>query len=388
MSRDGKGTSVQKYVSDYCVVDLETTGVYVGYSKIIEISAIKVRNSIVVDEFSSLINPLCRIPPEATAVNNITDDMVKDAPTIDMVIDDFVRFVGDDVILGHNNAGFDMNILYDVIEEFNGDYFSNNYIDLLHCARRCLTDLDNCKLETISKHYGLDTTGEHRALKDCYLTKECYDKMYEEFGDEPFRRSSRGSSERSFRLTSETIALRELQSLLELIIEDNKVTLEEFNTLKAWMENHTDLRGNYPFDKIMAALEKVLEDGVVTPEELEELYFLFSEYVDPVKSQSKQEIINSISGKHICITGDFNYGERKSVIELFTKAGGIIDNGVKKSTDYVVVGSNGSANWRTGNYGTKIQKALQYIDKGINITIIEEENFIPQIKNIVEMGLK
>ena len=88
--REFKGTSANTFVKDYCVLDLETTGVFVGSSKIIEISALKVRDNQIIDEYSTLINPQCHIPAEATAVNHITDEMVNNAPTLDEKIDEVV----------------------------------------------------------------------------------------------------------------------------------------------------------------------------------------------------------------------------------------------------------------------------------------------------------
>ena len=177
MKRENKGHGIGKHVNDYCVVDLETTGIFISSADIIEISAIKIRSNDVVDEFTSLVNPHCHIPDDATAINHITDDMVKDAPDLKEVMKEFLDFVGDDVIVGYNIASFDMNIIYDSLMKLEGTPFTNNYIDILHIARRCLSDIDNYKLETVSKYYGFDTIGEHRALKDCYLTNDCYDKL-------------------------------------------------------------------------------------------------------------------------------------------------------------------------------------------------------------------
>lgn len=382
MKRDGKGTSVKEYISNYCIVDLETTGIFVNSADIIEIAVLRVRDNEVVDEFNTLINPHCHIPEEATAVNNITDDMVKNAPDLSEVIDDFCSFIGNDVIVGYNNAAFDMNVLYDNLLRLRDSFLTNDYIDILHSARRCLTDIPNYKLETVSKYYGLDTQGEHRALKDCYLTKACYDKLYEEYGNEAFYRGSKTYKTHRNQFSVETIALQELHHFLEDILEDGNITHNEFFDLKNWIENHRDLQGNYPFDRVFYALDKVLNDGKVTPEELEELQQLFMEYVDPVKSLVSHEEITDIYNKHICVTGDFNYGTRNEVFALIEKSGGIIDKNVKKSTDFVVVGSKGSENWKTGNYGSKIQKAMEYNENGSKITIIEEDNFIPFINRL------
>lgn len=386
MDRINKGKSAGHYVENYCVIDLETTGVFVTSADIIEISAIRVRKNATVDEFSTLVNPHCHIPAEATAVNNITDEMVKDAPDLEQVIDALMDFVSDDVIVGYNNARFDMNVVYDALMRMRGRPFTNDYIDVLDVARRTMSGVSNYKLETISKHYSLDTYGEHRALKDCYLTKSCYDKLYEEFGEVAFISGGNGRGITKNRFTPETKALQELQTLLEEMIDDGHITFDEFSALKTWMESHEDLQGNYPFDRVFLALDRVLEDGMITVEELGELQELFSDFVDPVKSRSCHEELQSLIGMHICITGDFDYGERKDVIDLIERAGGIVDKNVKKATNYVVVGSLGSESWKTGKYGGKIQKALEMNEKGADIKIMEETDFVQCTKRLIEEG--
>ena len=74
----------------------------------------------------------------ATAVNHITDDMVKDAPYIVDVIEDLLRFLGDDVIVGYNCSRLDVNIIYDVTEVLLNEHLTNDYFDLLDVARRVL----------------------------------------------------------------------------------------------------------------------------------------------------------------------------------------------------------------------------------------------------------
>lgn len=380
MEREFKGTCVQHYINDYSVVDLETTGIYVSSAEIIEISALKVRNNEIVETFSTLVNPGMSIPPEATAVNHITDEMVKDAPRIEEVIESFFEFVGNDVIVGYNNAGFDMNILYDSSVNILCKPFENDYIDILHSARKFLTELDNNKLETVSLHYGLDTEGEHRAMKDCQLTKDCYDMIFKDFGDEAFHRSSKNRTGKSMNYTEETLALRELDELLGGVLEDEKVTNEEFEMINKWVEDHLELRDEYPFNKLFESLNKVLEDGIVSEIELVELKSFFEELLDPVSQVASHDEVEDITDKHVCLTGEFEYGSRAVVSELIESAGGVIDKGVKMKTDYLVVGSNGSENWKAGKYGSKILKALEYNEKGSEITIIDEVDFMPIVK--------
>lgn len=381
--RELKGKDVNMHVNDYCVVDIETTGILIDSSKIIEISALKVRDNIVTDEYSTLINPQCHIPKAASSVNHITDKMVENAPLIEDILDDFLMFIGDDIIVGYNNATFDMNFIYDVVKEVKGISFSNDYIDVLYAVRRSLHNLNNSKLETVSNYYGLNTVGEHRALKDCYLTKECYDLLFREFGDKAFTRRNYYKHCKEFHYTAETIALKELHTILEEILDDNVVTIDEINTLHCWMKEHLHLSKKYPFDKIFDALKMVLEDGAISDQELNDLKYIFEEITDPVNTCKSDSQVESISQKHICITGDFDYGNRICIKKLIALAGGIIDDNVKKNTNYVIVGNNGSDAWKTGNYGTKIQKAMELNLKGYDIKIMKEKDFIPNLLKLI-----
>lgn len=77
---------LKEYIADYIVFDLETTGISCYNDKVVEISAIKVNNHKVVSEFTTLVNPECAIPYNASRINGITDDMVKDAPVFKTVL--------------------------------------------------------------------------------------------------------------------------------------------------------------------------------------------------------------------------------------------------------------------------------------------------------------
>ncbi len=124
--------------------------------------------------------------------------------------------------------------------------------------------------------------------------------MFRDYGEEAFEIKKIGRNRDGIRVmfSPETLALRELHSLVSGILEDGKVTTSEVVSLSSWMEDHTDLQGNPPFDHIFNALDKVLEDGIITQEELDGLKDIFSNFVDPVQSRKCQDRITSIKGKH------------------------------------------------------------------------------------------
>ena len=141
-----KGKMINQYVPDYVLYDLETTGTSSKYDEVIEISAVKVKNGVVTEEFSQLVNPGRPIPSAASAVNHITDDMVAFAPMFDSVLQQFLAFIGDDVLAGHNINRFDMKFLYRDCERYFGQTLTNDYIDTLKLARLCLPELSHHRL--------------------------------------------------------------------------------------------------------------------------------------------------------------------------------------------------------------------------------------------------
>lgn len=168
-----------EYPTDYTVVDIETTGFSRQLDEIIEISALKVRNDKIVGKFSTLIKPSCRVSRFITDLTGINNSMLLYAPKIYQVLPKFKRFVGDDILLGHN-IKFDIGFISANYYKYFGKYLFNEYFDTCKMARRfCSTP--NHKLSTLANYYGINTEGHHRALKDCKITFELYNLIKKEF---------------------------------------------------------------------------------------------------------------------------------------------------------------------------------------------------------------
>ena len=153
-----------EFVSDYVVFDLETTGISCSVDQIVEISGVKVIGGKVTDQFSTLVNPGRPIPWQASQVNGITDDMVADAPYIDDVLGQFLKFAGTLVLVGHNIKSFDLKFIYRESERLFGRTPINDYVDTLVLARIMFPDLPHHRLGDMADYFGLTNEQAHRAL--------------------------------------------------------------------------------------------------------------------------------------------------------------------------------------------------------------------------------
>lgn len=169
---------ISEYISDYTVFDLETTGLSTEYDEIVEVGAIKVRNHKMISSFSSLVRPNRPIPIEASECNHIFTDMVKNSPNIATVLGDFVEFVGDDIVLGHNIEAFDLKLVRRECINCFGRDFVNDYVDSLIIAKTKLPHLGSRSLCSLAKYYNVSYEGAHRALQDCGINQVIYEDMF------------------------------------------------------------------------------------------------------------------------------------------------------------------------------------------------------------------
>lgn len=162
---------------DYVAIDIETTGLSRYNDDILEIAAVRVRNNEIVDMFSSLVNPGYHILPAVTKLTGITDEMVADAPDIEPVLLEFMSFVGNDRLLGHNINRFDAPFINQKTEEILGESLNNETIDTMYIAREIYPAWKHHRLMDLVGNLGIDAGQEHRALNDAVATHESYQKM-------------------------------------------------------------------------------------------------------------------------------------------------------------------------------------------------------------------
>jgi DNA polymerase-3 subunit alpha (Gram-positive type) len=165
--------------TDFVVFDLETTGAKAPPCRVTEIGAFRVRRGQVAEQFHTLVNPEMPIPAFITALTGISEEMVKNAPIFSEVVDDFLKFVGDSVLVAHN-AGFDMRFLNHEIGLVYGEYrVVNPCLCTVQLSRKLLPQIENHKLKTVAEYYSISLVNHHRASDDARATAEIFINLLE-----------------------------------------------------------------------------------------------------------------------------------------------------------------------------------------------------------------
>ena len=186
-----------KLLCDFVVIDVETTGISPKKNKLLEISAVRFVEFEPTEYITTLLNTKSPIPKDATAVNGITDEMVKGAPSIAEVAQSFMNFIGNEKIIVAHNTEFDLKFLY--ANGINLFAKGRKFYDTLQIARARLKkydrrkaeraedndkyyeyDVSDHKLTTLLDLYNIYTPQAHRAFHDCIATGELFKALLSE----------------------------------------------------------------------------------------------------------------------------------------------------------------------------------------------------------------
>lgn len=176
---DGKGISTnskgQSLHGDFVVFDIETTGLSNDTCRIIEIGAVRVEKGEIVDKFSTFVNPEVPIPHNIEQLTSISDRMVMDYPTIEVILPQFLDFCKGAVMVAHN-ADFDMGFIEKNCDRL-GIAHDFTYVDTVAMARLLLPELSRFKLDTVAKAVHVSLENHHRAVDDAGCTAEIFVKF-------------------------------------------------------------------------------------------------------------------------------------------------------------------------------------------------------------------
>jgi NAD-dependent DNA ligase len=177
--------------------------------------------------------------------------------------------------------------------------------------------------------------------------------------------------------------IQELQGLSAAIIYDGKVDNNEIELIQKWLLKNNEYLTEYPLSDFKILFKDIMADGMITLEERRRLLeFLESISASPDSNLVVDGIFTenpeiTFKRKNFLFTGILIYGERPKVQTRVTELGGFCQKSLTLKTDYLVVGSLGSEDYKYSRFGTKIETAIKYNrEKDANIQIIKERDFL------------
>lgn len=239
--------------TDYVVYDIETTGLSPVKNKIIEIGAVKVSGGRIVGRYSTFVNPEEPIPYEITKLTSITDDDVRDADPIALVMPRFLDFCEGCVWVAHN-AEFDVNFVKAKCKEL-GIPQDPVYVDTFPLARVQMTGHARFRLDDVAKYYKVELGHHHRAVDDAECTALFFVKMLEELAGEGMKTledvNKKGSSSKE--------AISKMRPSRCTIFAKNELGRIHLYTLVS--ESHINYFNRFP--KIPKSLVEKYREGLI-----------------------------------------------------------------------------------------------------------------------------
>ena len=164
----------------FAVVDVETTGGGLDFGhRVTDIAIVEVRGGEIVDEFQTLINPGRRIPPGITALTGISNEMVSQAPYFDEVAEEVLRRLEGRVFVAHNVA-FDWGFVSGELVRTLGEAPEAVRLCTVRMVRRLVPGLRHRNLDVVTRHFGVQIQGRHRAYGDALATARVFLRLLDE----------------------------------------------------------------------------------------------------------------------------------------------------------------------------------------------------------------
>lgn len=178
-----------------------------------------------------------------------------------------------------------------------------------------------------------------------------------------------------------------LLNIIGAVIADQYLHDSEIEFIAKWLEKSPVAAINWPGNIIVEQLQQVLRDGVITDEERTSLVLTLNSILNGNLKKASEvlksspldlDLIDAIEFKEttFLLTGDFLLGTKEACTSEIETRGGTVANSMTKKVNIVVLGALGSEQWKHGNFGTKVAKALEYKSTGLDVQITSEEIFV------------
>lgn len=305
-------------LKNFVALDIETSLHHLR-GTICEIGLCIVKDGKIVDEKGWLIKPPeNEYSPINICIHGITPSMTEDKPTLPEVWPEIEKYLNDNLVVAHNTA-FDMYALADSLSYYNISFPNFKYVCSMRTLRKALPGQYSYALDFIISALGLEMDQHHRAVSDA---KACA---------------------QIFLCAINKLNVEDTDSLFTIL----NSRIGEFNG-----ETHIPQKAIRIRPNLLSTID-IPEEGAETIDE--ENYFY---------------------GKNVCFTGAFSFGIRKDLLQAIADIGGIPTNSVSSKTDVLVVGQQDYRVVGDSGISKKQKKAMEFIDKGKDIEIMSENEFL------------
>jgi DNA polymerase-3 subunit epsilon len=408
-------------------IDVETTGLSPRTDEVIEFAADlfafdrKTGEILgVIDSYCSLREPAVPINPQASAINGITERMVRGKRLDNARITSIMSRA--EFALAHN-ASFDRSFVVRLVPEAGQrDWFcSMRNVDWY--AEGC----EGRSLEHLLRRFGVANATVHRAGADNAATLTLLGRRGKD--GHPFMRQILKAKEQgasikpaaekprtgaarysrtdwetrtnvvstggvSIEFTTSTIkqrdpgpAIADLMEVLSDIVSDGVITEEEARDLDRWLTRNGDLTHVWPINILASRLGTIMADGIIEQSELDDLREAVLQITHP-ESLSRVDLTSVkdvpftqppprvvFQGRTFVFTGRFLFGARAKCEQAVEDRGGVCKADVTRATDYLVVGALKSEDWIRSSHGRKIRKLIENVRSGCHGAVISEEQW-------------
>jgi len=166
------------YRDSYIVLDLETTGLNVEKDRILEIGAVKVVNSKVIDTFDYVIKTDIEVPEDIIKITGITQEEINQGKSISEALLQLKTFISNYCVIGYNIMNYDARILHFECVRHNVEYPFIRIIDVLPIVRQAVQGIPSYSLFDVAKVLNIQFQTAHRALADCLICNEIYQRIF------------------------------------------------------------------------------------------------------------------------------------------------------------------------------------------------------------------
>lgn len=164
----------------FAVVDVETTGgrAWNGH-RIVEIAIVEVQDGAIVDEYQTLVNPAQGIPSMITSLTGITGEMTAVAPYFEHIAEEVAGRLEGRAFVAHN-ATFDWSFVSAELVRANVDVPAVPKLCTVRMVRRLVPALRHRNLDVVTRHFGVEIQGRHRAHGDAFATARVLLRLLDE----------------------------------------------------------------------------------------------------------------------------------------------------------------------------------------------------------------